>query len=1170
MRKFHLFGVLLCMAMQTYGQNKRNTLPQITPKSPDAAIMETYGDIPVSESSGTADIKIPLHTISIGSFDLDLGLTYHKNGLKVDEVPSSVGDGWALYYGGMISFQQRGINDFKPGGLFDGGITSGAMTSLKQFFRGQMTADQKWLYLEQVIGGTIDSEFDQYNYNFFGYSGSYYYDTLMNAITLPKKDLRIIRQANEIRVIDNDNNSYYFGTVENSSIVSNSDVELRPNFNDVSAYYLSRVITNQGRTISYKYKTYSYYVTRSHSSINFMQSPPAPDCATGLGISYNDELVTTSILLPDSILFDNGYVKFSISTAVREDLKTIQPNAAIPSVNGFTVYNSNAEKIKEFSFPQGYFGTNKRLKLSGINEMNGTKVDKMWKFTYYNEESSPTIYSMDKDHWGYYNGAGNSSLIPNIDYSEIIPQWITMSQTSANRNSSTASQMNMLQKIQYPTGGTDVIEYEPNQIKVRAYDQITSLSPFFNPDDATYFDPLASASTTLVGAVSGSFVIPAPPAGATATTVQIQGSVTLDPSHFDDPTFSFTGPTGADLTDLYKAMNTLIPGYPNQTGTTLISKKLIPGTYTYSFIPGQDFNGGTNMTYNINFNIAVEKQKTPIPYLIGGVRIKRVIKSDSTGTPSNYRTYVYTDSLSSVAFKNIPNYVSSTNILATWVVATGCSTCGNRYTVYDENVIPFGGSHIEYGNVSMYDSSTLGILGRTDNTYLFTDNEYGSYASPYVAPVNTSWKAGSLTNQKIYKLVGSMYTLLEETKNDYLPFNRNKITTGHRTNYSTYCNLSSAISHSFNVSLSTLFSEQFGLVQTTKRSLLPVKGLINQTTITFGSVKHTQPTISAALNSKGELLKEKIIYSFDYDTTLTTNVDARAIRNIVRLNMMVPIERIQYRTIAGVDYVVGGTCTRYREDRPLVDRMYSLRLANPILMSSFVPSAISGIGEFSRDSRYITDAVFTSYDELGNITSVAPVDKDTTSYMYDYQKMYAVAEIENALSTDVSYTSFEADQKGNWTFAGVPVADASSPTGSKCYNTASGAITKTGLTSTKTYLLSYWTKNAAAYTITGTISGFPIKGRSVNGWTLYTHKITGVTSLTISGGYVDELRLYPADAMMKTFTYKPLMGTTSECDPNNSITYYYYDNTGRLLMVKDQDGKIVKMMDYQYQTSINQ
>ncbi len=60
------------------------------------------------------------------------------------------------------------------------------------------------------------------------------------------------------------------------------------------------------------------------------------------------------------------------------------------------------------------------------------------------------------------------------------------------------------------------------------------------------------------------------------------------------------------------------------------------------------------------------------------------------------------------------------------------------------------------------------------------------------------------------------------------------------------------------------------------------------------------------------------------------------------------------------------------------------------------------------------------------------------------------------------------------------------------------------------------------------------------------------------------LRISLPNALVTTYTYKPLVGTTSVTDSKGMTTYYEYDAFLRLKAVKDHDGNMLKQTDYHY------
>lgn len=315
--------------------------------------------------------------------------------------------------------------------------------------------------------------------------------------------------------------------------------------------------------------------------------------------------------------------------------------------------------------------------------------------------------------------------------------------------------------------------------------------------------------------------------------------------------------------------------------------------------------------------------------------------------------------------------------------------------------------------------------------------------------------------------------------------------------------------------------------------------------------------------SDGQTVTQKFKYPEDYTSALTGNmVSSRVLSPVIEKESWLKQD-------SNDSLLISGAVTFFNQTTFKPTSTYAIETTSPI--SNLNNETKSG-GLYSStlsDSRYILKGSI-QYDANDNLDIVTKSNDINTSYIWDYKHSDQIAEVKNAAQSDIAYTSFEADGSGNWTFTGSTTSDVTSPTGTRCYNIGqtSGSITRTGLQSSNAYIVSYWIKNPGTpLIITGTMSGYPIKGKTINNWTYFEHKITGQSSVTVSGSgttYIDELRLYPYNAQMVTFSYIPLIGKSSQCDADNRITYYQYDGFGRLKVVLDQDHNIIKTIQYHF------
>ena len=192
MRKAVLF-LLLCVASPfCYSQNYDPAYPHVTVMTPEAASLASYSDIPVSLYTGVPNISIPLYTIHVDDYELPITLCYHSSGIRVNQEATWVGLGWSLEVGARITRTAKGTDDFHEYGTdpshpwyTHGYYDSPDVTNTLDLYEnyGYDIGNGYW-----AIGyrKKYDTEPDIFYYNIPGYHGKFILDKSRGAVLFDK------------------------------------------------------------------------------------------------------------------------------------------------------------------------------------------------------------------------------------------------------------------------------------------------------------------------------------------------------------------------------------------------------------------------------------------------------------------------------------------------------------------------------------------------------------------------------------------------------------------------------------------------------------------------------------------------------------------------------------------------------------------------------------------------------------------------------------------------------------------------------------------------------------------------------------------------------------------------------------------------------------------------
>jgi YD repeat-containing protein len=411
-------------------------IPQFMPPSPQASLLGRYGEIPVSLTNGLVNISIPIYEIKLGKAVIPINISFHGGGVKVGDQASSVGLGWVLNAGGVVTRSVRGLPD-----EFDAGFFSEKIPAANDI-------DGQDVMGYNIIKNNYDGESDIYFYNFGDKAGKILFtartDTSMcKPIIQPYSPIKVSYNGGDtgFDIIDNDGTYYSFQETETSWGASH---DLYP-----SSWYISTII-NQSGQVSFGYSTTSGAGVCAPSMVNYSQNYPS-SCEGSLQSSYSDT-GHHSMKELDGIDFPGGHINLIYGTYAQFSGDGIKPLLKIEIIT-----NDGNKLIYNFKYSH-FDGDVSRLRLDAMEKTDGTLTAGTYQFVYENI-AMPTCNSSARDLWGFYNGM-ERPYISMWDMNSWSPVW---SPSGCYPNAETMK-MGMIKKIVYPTGGYTSFEFEPHQV----------------------------------------------------------------------------------------------------------------------------------------------------------------------------------------------------------------------------------------------------------------------------------------------------------------------------------------------------------------------------------------------------------------------------------------------------------------------------------------------------------------------------------------------------------------------------------------------------------------------------------------------------------------------------------------------------------------------------------
>ncbi|MBC9795836.1 hypothetical protein [Sinomicrobium weinanense] len=1121
MRKL-LLNNLLCFCLPFFmtAQIIERIDPQITPPSPEASALFKSTEIPVSLTTGIPAISIPIYEIKLKDYTLPILLKYNSSGIRVNEMASSVGLGWSLEAGGMISSSVVGLPDLDSYGYLSGGFSfpEDRMLNPELVHTGAGTYEpnEDYILCMELMGNPIvnsdgspnpsstalDTQPDIFYYSFGNRNGKFFFSRDGKANPVPFEPIEIQNSRSSFTIKDEKGNTFVYDVSELTNTIY-AGYSGYPDFGGGGytirnySYYLSSIKTTRGETITFTYRDIGYTY---QNPVSYVRYRAMSNQNYGFPASLETRLESTSIVHEKSIKSITSSNMDRIDFIYESCPRLDQPAATWGSVN-LTGGNAlkkiritRSGKTEDITLNHGYFNLNEdgdpctkspsanryRLKLNSVKR-DGEPAHV---FEYYGTNRLPNRLSESGDHWGYYSSSGGRYFKePQIGFD-----------TGGERDPNLEyTKDGVLKKIIYPTGGSTVFDYELNEARdTLKIDNDETV----HRSASLYYDPESSVSHRTRDFTIPSNVDPA------SMAVRYQ---TTPPPAVADKRFDvwITGP------------DTFLTFQSHDGDSEMQPLNLSPGNYTLhveqigDFDLGHIFVSWTETTVNPP---STEYKNVKL----GGLRIKSIIEYGENGSdePAMKRSYRYTlpenNTISSGKISNKPEYsFSYTKRKREFNQSTqSVVERSARYWVqHSQSIQPLmglQGYHVMYSHVREIREGPED-MGYTDYRFSFVGDLKSYVTYPATPPTSYDWRRGLLREKNYYeynsekekyikrKRVENKYKFLytppdyvqnpSESGGHYTPpvHPNEKHALGRRIQCVLPEMVVTAGSYSrwaarFEISSYKLISSWYYLEKSIEENFDENgENPVNVTmTNYFDNAKHAQLTRREEKNSRGKTLISKTFYPDDVTSNSSLDGDNltpeeyNAINKLKEGNLHRIAEPIQEET--------------WQNGKKLsTSRITYKDLGNELI----VPDTIfTSKGTTKLKPRM----VYHKYDKYGNPEELSLIGAPHIVYLWGYNGRYPIAKIENVTS-----------------YSNIPPALISAA------------------------------KNASN---------------------------SGIEENLIEA--LNDLREALPKARVTTYTYKPLIGVSTITDLRGKKTTYTYDTFNRLEFIKDETNRLLEEYKYHY------